>query len=198
LIKNPTSGWLVFKSAYQLDGCTQNLHMSYLHTHYVKFQAPTLESIVLLLVYRLFYELCCLVLLLVYKLFYELCCLFFWQSLELSFFVVDILFRANFFGCAIHIIGTYFCPWCCRFWVFFFLICHVFFGALWLWHHALFFVIRLHRSNICTCCGVLILLHLVGNYICLHQLVHFPYVCKCWCFIWILLYILFISWPFLF
>jgi len=30
LKRNPTSRWVDFKTTYQLDGCTQNLHM---HVH---------------------------------------------------------------------------------------------------------------------------------------------------------------------
>ncbi len=154
-----------------------------LHTHSMKFQAPALKSIVLLLVY---------------KLFYELCCFFFWQSPVLSFSMANILCKPKFSRCVTHIIRTRFCPWCYRFWAFLFLICHVFFGALWFWHYALFFVIWLHHFNICACRGILLFFHLVGNYIRFHELVHFLVICKCWCFIWIVFCILFISWPFLF
>jgi hypothetical protein len=85
---------------------------------------------------------------------------------------------------------------CCQFWAVLFLICHVFFGALWLWHCAIFFIIWLHHFDIYECYGVLLLFHLASNCIRLHQLVHFLVVCKC-C-IWIVLCIWFIYWPFLF
>jgi len=138
-------------------------------------QAPTFESTLSLS--SLFF--------LVYKLFYALCYFFYLLSLILIFSTTNILHK-TYSRHAIHIIGTHLYPWCCQLWAFLFLICHVFFWVLCFWHRALFFVIRLCHFDIFACYKIL--LHLVSNYIGLQQLVHFL-VCKCWCFIWIFLYI---------